>query len=100
MRQLTRIVILNYISNYIGQNLKNQSHKILRLWGDQCEYILAHRFRRGQQILCHYSKLWEERALKELLYRFRKQVIILYFINSILNMNLIYMIHIFPFHVT
>lgn len=64
----------NYIGNYIATNLKNRSDTILRLWAAQCENIVAQRFRRGQQVFSLYAKIWEDRALKELFLRLRRQV--------------------------
>lgn len=66
--------IVNKISNYVKSNIKDRSDSILRLWTDQCEYIIAQRFRRGQQMIHLYTRLWEDRALKELIFRLRKQV--------------------------
>ncbi|XP_044740335.1 stAR-related lipid transfer protein 7, mitochondrial-like [Chrysoperla carnea] len=47
---------------------------LLTLWTRQCEFVLAQRIRRGQQMFTLYSKLWEEHAFKELLKRMRQQV--------------------------
>ncbi|KAK9728094.1 START domain [Popillia japonica] len=58
----------------VPENLKNQSNVIIRSWTHQCECVVAQRFRRGQQMLCLYSKLWEERALKEFFRRMKHQV--------------------------
>lgn len=54
--------------------LKDQSTIIMRAWTRQCEYIVAQRFRRTQQMFCLYTKMWEERALRELLSRMRQLV--------------------------
>lgn len=62
------------INHYVRQNVKNQSRNILRLWMDHCEYIAAQRFRRGQQMICLYRRIWEEQALRELLQCFHRQV--------------------------
>lgn len=67
-------IILTRIGNYITQNLKDRSDSISKLWMDHCEYIVAQRFRRGQQMISLYSRIWEDRALKELFSRLRKQV--------------------------
>jgi hypothetical protein len=40
----------------------------------QCEWVLAHRIRRGQQIFSLYSRLWDEVALKELMKKMRHQL--------------------------
>lgn len=62
------------MSQYVTRNLKNRAHTILRLWTDHCEYIAAQRCRRAHQMACLYTRLWEERALRELMRRIRKQV--------------------------
>lgn len=67
-------IILTRIGNYITQNLKDRSDSISKLWMDHCEYIVAQRLRRGQQMITLYSRIWEDRALKELFSRLRKQV--------------------------
>lgn len=54
--------------------LKDQSTIIIRAWTRQCEYIVAQRFRRTQQMFCLYTRLWEERALRELLKRMKQQI--------------------------
>lgn len=78
MTMLPRIrphqALLDHMSRYVTRNLKNRSHKILRLWTKHCEYILAQKCRRGQQMATLYTKLWDDRALRELFHRFRKQV--------------------------
>lgn len=74
MKRLSHTILLNRMSRYITQNLKNRSHIILRLWTEHCEYILAQKCRRGQQMISLYTKMWDDRALKELFHRFRKQV--------------------------
>lgn len=56
------------------KNLKERSNITLRLWADHCEYILAQRFRRGQQIFTFYHRIWGEHALIQLLYGFRRQI--------------------------
>lgn len=58
----------------VPHTLKNQSAGALRVWAHQCECVFAQRLRRGQQMFCLYTKLWEERALKELLTRMRHQI--------------------------
>jgi hypothetical protein len=40
----------------------------------QCEWVLAHRIRRGQQIFSLYSRLWDEVALKEFVKKMRHQL--------------------------
>lgn len=58
----------------VPRTLKNQSAGVLRVWAHQCECVVAQRLRRSQQMFCLYTKLWEERALKELLTRMRQQI--------------------------
>lgn len=58
----------------IPRTFKNHSSGILKVWAHQCECVFAQRLRRGQQMFCHYTRLWEERALRELLNRFRVQI--------------------------
>lgn len=73
-QNLSYKMVLHRLNNYIAINLKNRSDTILRLWAGQCENIIAQRFRRGQQMLSLYTKIWEDRALKELFLRLRRQV--------------------------
>lgn len=73
-QRLHHRALLDHMSQYVTRNLKNRSHTILRLWTDHCEYIAAQRCRRAQQMACLYTRLWEERALRELMRRIRKQV--------------------------
>ncbi|RZF34911.1 hypothetical protein LSTR_LSTR014711 [Laodelphax striatellus] len=47
--------------------LRNQSVNLLRSCAEQCEFILAQRVRRSQQIFCLYMKIWDEVALKHFL---------------------------------
>ncbi|GLV45483.1 uncharacterized protein CBL_05586 [Carabus blaptoides fortunei] len=54
--------------------LKDQSTIIIRAWTRQCEHIIAQRVRRSHQMFCLYSRLWEERALRELLRRMQQQM--------------------------
>ena len=84
MISLSRKLLLCHISKYITNNLKDKSDSILRLWADHCEYILAQRFRRGQQMICLYTKIWEDRALKQLLQEFRRQVTNLNILNMLI----------------
>lgn len=62
------------IDQYLTKTVKNRSRLILRLWSDHCEYIVAQRFRRGQQMLCLYRRIWDEQALRGIVQLFRKQV--------------------------
>ncbi|XP_067012150.2 stAR-related lipid transfer protein 7, mitochondrial isoform X2 [Anabrus simplex] len=54
--------------------LKRHSVHIVRTCTQQCECVVAHRIRRGQQIFSLYTRLWDERALKELVGRVRQQL--------------------------
>ncbi|KRT82896.1 hypothetical protein AMK59_3283, partial [Oryctes borbonicus] len=58
----------------VPENLKNQSAVIIRAWTHQCECVVAQRLRRGQQMFSLYSKLWEERALKEFFRKLKLQI--------------------------
>ena len=92
---MKRAILIDRMSRYIALNLKNRSHKILRVWTDHCEYIIAQKCRRGQQMIDLYTKIWDDHALKELLHRFRRQVSVffvaqdgfIYSINIINNFN-------------
>jgi hypothetical protein len=72
-----RATLLWYIKQgmlRIPLSLKEQSVQIVRVCTQQCEWVLAHRIRRGQQIFRLYSKLWDEVALKELMKKMRLQL--------------------------
>ena len=56
------------------QPLKEQSLHVVRACVQQCEWVLAHRIRRGQQIFSLYSRLWDEVALKEFVKKMRHQL--------------------------
>lgn len=66
--------IINQRLSLTSGKLKDHSTIFIRAWRRQCEYILAQRFRRTQQMFCLYTTLWEENALKELLSRMRQQM--------------------------
>lgn len=53
--------------------VKPEKHpkNVFRLWAHQCEYVVAQKIRRCQQMFCLYTTLWEERALKEFMKRMR-----------------------------
>ncbi|XP_055619782.1 stAR-related lipid transfer protein 7, mitochondrial-like isoform X1 [Toxorhynchites rutilus septentrionalis] len=74
MKLFTNSLVLRKINRYLHKNVKDQSPNILRLWATQCEFVFAQQLRRSQQIFTLYAKIWEERALRELLKRFRGQV--------------------------
>lgn len=74
MLRLHELIKVKQFERYFTQNVKNRSRIILRLWADHCEYIVAQRFRRGQQMLCLYRRLWDERAFRGIIQQFRKQV--------------------------
>ncbi|CAG9769285.1 unnamed protein product [Ceutorhynchus assimilis] len=50
---------------------KSSPENTLKVWARQFEFVFAQRVRRGQQMICLYSKWWEERALKEFFRRLR-----------------------------
>lgn len=66
--------VVTYKLLSIPRNMKEQSSKILHVWAQQCECVLAQRLRRSQQMFFLYSKLWEERALIEFLRKMQQQV--------------------------
>ncbi|RZF42314.1 hypothetical protein LSTR_LSTR003932 [Laodelphax striatellus] len=63
--------IFVYLCNTAMRNmplvLRNQSVNLLRSCAEQCEFILAQRVRRSQQIFCLYMKIWDDVALKHFL---------------------------------
>lgn len=74
MKLFSNALVLRKVNRYLRKNVRDQSPNILRLWATQCEFLFAQQLRRSQQILALYAKIWEERALRELLKRFRGQV--------------------------
>lgn len=56
------------------RNLNDCSAGVLRVWAHQCECVFAQRVRRGQQMFCLYTKLWGEKALKDLLNGMKLQI--------------------------
>lgn len=74
MKLFSNALVLRKVNRYLRKNVRDQSPNILRLWATQCEFVFAQQLRRSQQILALYAKIWEERALRELLKRFRGQV--------------------------
>lgn len=54
-----------------SETSRNQAESMFKLWMHHCEYVVAQRLRRCQQMFCLYSKLWEERALRDILRRMR-----------------------------
>lgn len=74
---IKNMVILNLLRNSLAtvpRSLRSQSSSLLKVWAHQCECVVAQRLRRGQQMFCLYSKLWEEHALKEFLKKMRQQM--------------------------
>ncbi|XP_063911494.1 stAR-related lipid transfer protein 7, mitochondrial isoform X2 [Zophobas morio] len=67
-------ILRERFSSAVPRSLKDHSTSVLRVWAHQCECVLAQRLRRGQQIYCLYSRLWEERALREFLKQMRHRV--------------------------
>ncbi|XP_018567635.1 stAR-related lipid transfer protein 7, mitochondrial-like isoform X2 [Anoplophora glabripennis] len=45
---------------------------VLKIWVHHCECVFAHRIRRCQQMVCLYSKWWEEQALKDFFQKMRQ----------------------------
>lgn len=54
--------------------LKANSVSIVRHCTEQCEFVIAHRIRRSQQIFSLYTKLWDEVALRQFIRRLRGQL--------------------------
>lgn len=73
MKFFSNALVLRKVNRYLRKNVRDQSPSILRLWATQCEFLFAQQLRRSQQILALYAKIWEERALREMLRRFRGQ---------------------------
>lgn len=74
MLPLQHFIRIKNIDQYFTKTIKNRSCRILRLWTDHCEYIIAQRFRRGQQMICLYRRIWDEQALRGIVQQLRKQV--------------------------
>lgn len=53
--------------------LRGHSMNIVKHCAEQCEFIIAHRIRRSQQIISLYAKLWDEVALKQFISRLRRK---------------------------
>lgn len=73
MLSLQHFIRIKNIDQYLIKTIKNRSCRILRLWTDHCEYIIAQRFRRGQQMICLYRRI-DEQALRKIIQQLRKQV--------------------------
>lgn len=71
--QLTLFKTLRLKVQQFQLSLQKHSFLILSTCAQQCECVLAHRIRRGQQIFNLYSKLWDEVALREFGHRLRQQ---------------------------
>ncbi|XP_046385709.1 stAR-related lipid transfer protein 7, mitochondrial isoform X2 [Ischnura elegans] len=52
--------------------LKTQSVNVVRHCTKQFECVVAHRVRRGQQVFSLYSRIWDEKALEEIIRRMRR----------------------------
>lgn len=57
----------------IPLNLKEHSVQVVKMCTRQCECVIAHRIRRGHQMFCLYTKMWDEAALRTLVSKFKKQ---------------------------
>lgn len=90
MFPLQQLLRIKYFERYFARTVKNRSRRILRLWTDHCEYIIAQRFRRGQQMLCLYRRIWDEQALRQIVQLLRIQVINFYpFIHLTIRLSAI-----------
>uniref|UniRef100_A0A1B6L3Z0 Phosphatidylcholine transfer protein n=1 Tax=Graphocephala atropunctata TaxID=36148 RepID=A0A1B6L3Z0_9HEMI len=67
------LLLINSLKN-IPEILKSHSVKIVQNCVQSCEYVIAHRIRRSQQMLCLYSKLWDEISLRQLIHRLKAQI--------------------------
>lgn len=94
MLSLQHFIRIKNIDQYFTKTIKNRSCRILRLWTDHCEYIIAQRFRRGQQMICLYRRIWDEQALRGIVQQLRKQV------NNIRNVGMIHFFFFFKFAIT
>lgn len=74
MFSVQHIIRFKSIDQYFTKTIKNRSRRILRLWTDHCEYIIAQRIRRSQQMICLYRRIWDEQALRWIVQQLRKQV--------------------------
>lgn len=74
MFPLQQLIRIKLFDQYLTNTVKNRSRRILRLWTDHCEYIVAQRFRRGQQMIFLYRRIWDEQALRRIVQQLRKQV--------------------------
>lgn len=74
MFSLQHFLRFKSIDQYFTKTIKNRSRRILRLWTDHCEYIVAQRIRRSQQMICLYRRIWDEQALRWIVQQLRKQV--------------------------
>lgn len=62
---LVILFVLNSLKN-IPEFLKSHSTKIVQNCKQNCEYVLAHRLRRSQQMMSLYTKLWDKMTLQHL----------------------------------
>lgn len=62
---LVMLLVLNSLKN-IPEFLKSHSTKIVQNCVQNCEYVLAHRLRRSQQMVSLYVKLWDKMTLQHL----------------------------------
>lgn len=60
---LVILFVLNSLKN-IPEFLKSHSTKIVQNCKQNCEYVLAHRLRRSQQMISLYTKLWDKMTLQ------------------------------------
>lgn len=78
---------INNFNKYINCDFKNRSRTILRLWGDHCEYIIAQRIRRAQQMFFLYHRIRDEHKFRFFITHFRKQVKPLIWLFSFFHNN-------------
>lgn len=66
--------VINYNLSNIRLKLKEHSVNIVKLCTQQFEFVVAHRIRRGQQVFSLYNKIWDEKALQDIINKIRKQL--------------------------
>lgn len=69
-----RNMLSNLAVRKIPVILKKHSANIVKTCSEQCEFVIAHRIRRGYQIFNMYSKLWGEVRLWLFLNRVKQQL--------------------------
>lgn len=77
-RQFTqnlKLLFLLHAIKSIPVFLKSHSNKIVSNCVRSCEFVIAHRVRRSQQMLCLYSKLWDEAVMQQFINKLKGQLL-------------------------